>query len=123
MSLAETAKELQKQEESGALRFLKKMRSLQNEYTEDRILKQWEQIQAFADGPQGETEDGKEEMCRMMADAWKMRQYRELSAEILTAAEKAEKQRKGGGEEWARLSLRLIRQRMEHIDTETSFLF
>jgi hypothetical protein len=118
MGLEETARELQKQEESHALKFLRKMRGVRSEYTEDRIQKQWDSIQAYADGPEGETEAGKEHLCRMIADAWKMRQMREFSGEILTAAEKAEKQKKGGGEEWARLSLPLIRHRLEYIDTE-----
>lgn len=118
MSLLETAQALQKQEDSGALQFLKKMRAMQNEYTEDRIEKHWEQIGALADRPGSETEEGRETMCRMLADAWRMRQFREVSHEILTAAAKAEKRQKGGGEEWARLSLPLIRHRLEYIDTE-----
>ena len=118
MGLEETARELQKQEESHALKFLRKMRGVRSEYTEDSIRRQWDRIKAYAESPDGGTEAGKETLCRMMADAWKMRQLREFSGEILTAAEMAEKQRKGGGEEWARLSLPLIRHRLEYIDTE-----
>lgn len=112
MSLSDTAKSLQAQTVSPELRWLRQMRAFCKKNTKEKLLAEFDRIDAYYHTPEGSSPEGCERVCAMMAEMHEKATLADFYSRVLKYAEIEERQEKGGGEK----GIRKHRQEIEAIE-------
>jgi hypothetical protein len=110
MALSDTTKKLQEAAASKELQKLREMRKTSRLHTAEALEKRLEEIDRFSQTAEGQTEEGQEKICRLMAEWNRDNRKAKLCRATLGFAERAERKTKGGAEAFMKRNAERIRR-------------